>query len=109
MHTPVYYVTVIWLSILFAILVVRALRASGTLDRLLAVDTLALVAVGALAVVCFHHQEPAYLDAALVLALLAFVQAVAVTLYVLRGTMLPAGEVPAAADEAPAPRGEARR
>lgn len=77
MHDAVFYVAVIWQLALAAVLTYYTLRTNHIVNRILALDVLALVFVAAVACVAIHRNEPGYLDVALVLAMLGFVQTVA--------------------------------
>lgn len=78
MHEFVFYFVVVWQMLLAAILTVYALRTRHIVNRILALEVLALVFVGTVASAAYYRQEAGYLDVALVLALLGFVQTVAV-------------------------------
>ena len=77
MHTWVYELAIVWHIGLVALLVGFALRTRRLVDRVVALDTLALVFVAALAIVALRRHSAHYLDVALVLALLGFAQTVA--------------------------------
>lgn len=63
---------IVWMSVLVTALVLGAARARGRLERILALDTLAIAAVGLLALLGYLRRAGAYLDAGLALSLLAF-------------------------------------
>lgn len=77
MHAAVFHVLVSWLVALVAVLGVWALRRERVVERTLALDTLALVFVALLGLLAVHDREEGYLDIALVIAMLGFVQTVA--------------------------------
>jgi multisubunit Na+/H+ antiporter MnhF subunit len=79
MHDVVFYVALVWLMGLLGVLVVVSARARSTLDVVLALDTLALVFVAVLGLFGAWRGVTGYLDAALVLALVSYVQTVAAT------------------------------
>ncbi|ATB29746.1 monovalent cation/H+ antiporter complex subunit F [Melittangium boletus] len=79
MHDGVFYVALVWLMGLLAVLVVLAVKARSTLDVVLALDTLGLVFVAVLGLFSAWRGITGYLDAALVLALVSYVQTVAAT------------------------------
>ena len=81
MHETVFYLAVAWLGLLAAITVVLAARARSLASRVLALDTLTLLLVAALVLVAHAQRAPAYLDAALALALLSFVGTLAAARY----------------------------
>jgi multicomponent Na+:H+ antiporter subunit F len=84
MHTLLLYIALGWLMLLLGSLVMAMARLPGLLDRLLALDTLAVVLVAILAVFTYLTRSPHYLDAALALALVAFLGTVAVARYAQR-------------------------
>jgi multicomponent Na+:H+ antiporter subunit F len=79
MHDLVFYVALVWLMGLLGVLVVVSVRARSTLDGVLALDTLALVFVAVLGLFGAWRGVTGYLDAALVLAIVSYVQTVAAT------------------------------
>jgi len=84
MHAWAFQISILWLLILVAVLALYAVKAPNTVQRAMAVDTLALVFVAALAAVAIRRQEAGFLDIALVLAMLGFAQTVAVARIVKR-------------------------
>lgn len=56
---------------------IRLLRGPSLLDRVVALDVLAVVAVGMIAVAAIQTDQPALIDVALALALVAFLGTVA--------------------------------
>ena len=66
-----------WHAVLLLLLLVHAVRSDALLTRLIAFDTASLVFLSALIVIAIERREAAYLDIALVLAMLVFVQTVA--------------------------------
>jgi multisubunit Na+/H+ antiporter MnhF subunit len=77
MHEPVFYGAAVWLTVLLGGIVYFLIRSRSTLVRVLAVDALTLVLVALLIVYAAAQQEPFYVDAALILALLSFVATLA--------------------------------
>lgn len=77
MHLIVFYVATLWLALLIAVGVVLTLRARTVLLRVLAIDIVTSLLVGLLALFAGGRDSANYLDAALVLALLAFVATLA--------------------------------
>ena len=61
---------------------VRLLRGPSLPDRVVAFDMLATVGVGISAVYSMAHNEPVFLDVAVVLALISFVGTVAFARYI---------------------------
>lgn len=64
-------VAVVWMALLLAAVAALAVRRLPTVGRMLAVDTLAMLLVGLLALLSYARDATAYLDVGLVLALLA--------------------------------------
>lgn len=81
MHETVFYVAAAWMTVLLAVMVATVINVRSTAGRILALDTLTLVLVALLALYGAAERSPYYLDAALILALLAFVGTVAAALY----------------------------
>lgn len=81
MHLIVFYIATLWLAVLIAAGVVLTLRARTTLLRVLAIDVVTTMLVGLLALFAGGRDSANYLDAALVLALLAFVGTLAAARY----------------------------
>lgn len=77
MHDAVFYTVIVWQFILAAALGVYVLRARNVATRALALDVLSLIVCSGVAAVGIHRDEPGYLDVALVLAMISFVQTVA--------------------------------
>lgn len=70
------------LSISFALVSYRFLRGPGLPDRVVALDTMAYIAIGFIAVFTLITGEAVFLDAATTLALIAFLGTVAFARYV---------------------------
>jgi multicomponent Na+:H+ antiporter subunit F len=81
MDEMVFYLAALWTTVLAAVLVATVINVRSTAGRILALDTLTLVLVALLALYGASRRSPYYLDAALILALLAFVGTVAAALY----------------------------
>ncbi len=81
MHTAVFYVAAGWMTVLLVVSVIATIRLRATAGRILALDTLTLVLVGLLVLFSAIFQTTYYLDAALILALLAFVSTIAAARY----------------------------
>ncbi len=77
MHEVVFYVAALWLTGLVIACAVLVLRARSTASRILALDTLVLLLVGLLVLWSDAEGVPYFLDAALVLSVLAFVATLA--------------------------------
>jgi multisubunit Na+/H+ antiporter MnhF subunit len=85
MHPTVFILAIAWCFVLIALLAFHAVRARDTVDKLLALDTLSLVFIAALTIFALHRGRSAYLDVALMLALIAFAQTLAGVHYAGRG------------------------
>ena len=81
MHAIVYYAATLWLALLIGVDVVLTLRAPKISLRILALDVVTTLLVGLLALFAGGRNSANYLDAALVLALLAFVGTLAAARY----------------------------
>ena len=72
------FITVMgWHAALLLFLLVRAVRSRALLGRLIAFDAASVVFLSALIVLAAERRETVYLEIALVLAMLVFVQTVA--------------------------------
>lgn len=65
-----------WYLVLILLLLLHTRRADRVVDRLVSFDALSILFVGVLSALAVQRQEPFYLDIALVVALLGFVQTV---------------------------------
>ena len=82
-HLNLFMEIVLGLLALAALLgFVRLLRGPSLPDRVVAFDLLATVAVGISAVYAMAHDQPVFLDVAVVIALISFVGTVAFARYI---------------------------
>ena len=81
MHELVFYTAVIWMTVLLVVGVVGVVRISSTTGRILALNPLALILVALLVLHGNAQRTVYYLDAALILALLAFIGTLAAARY----------------------------
>lgn len=81
MHEIVFYAAAAWMTVLLAVAVVAVIRVSETAGRILALDVLTLILVALLVLYGNANRSAYYLDAALILALLAFVGTLAAARY----------------------------
>jgi multicomponent Na+:H+ antiporter subunit F len=81
LHEVVFYVAAAWLTVLLAVGVVAVIRVSSTAGRILALDMLTLILAALLVLYGDAQRNPYYIDAALILALLAFVGTLAAARY----------------------------
>lgn len=77
MHETFFTLAIVWMVGLLGALVLLASRQRSAADVVMSVDTLGLVICAVLALYGATRGEAGYLDAALVLALLSYVQTVA--------------------------------
>jgi multicomponent Na+:H+ antiporter subunit F len=75
------HASIIMLCLALGLVLVRLARGPSAADRIIAVDTLALVAIGLVGAVVALTGEPATLDAAVVLALVGFLGTIALARY----------------------------
>jgi multicomponent Na+:H+ antiporter subunit F len=85
MHETFFTLAIVWMVGLLGALVLLASRQRSSADMLMSVDTLGLVICAVLALYGATRGEAGYLDAALVLALLSYVQTVAGARYLHHG------------------------
>lgn len=81
MHEIVFYAAAAWMTVLLAVGVVAVIRVSATAGRILALDMLTLILAALLVLYGDANRSAYYLDAALILALLAFVGTLAAARY----------------------------
>ncbi|HUF55780.1 MAG TPA: MrpF/PhaF family protein [Thermohalobaculum sp.] len=77
MHDLIFGALLLWHAALLLLLLVRAARADDLLTRLIGFDAASVVLMSGLIVIAVERREAVYLDIALVLAMLVFVQTVA--------------------------------
>jgi multicomponent Na+:H+ antiporter subunit F len=80
-HELVFYVAIAWMGALLGLCVLLVARAATVARRVLALDLLALVFIGLLALVAGEDQRSYALDAALALSLLSFVATLTASRY----------------------------
>ena len=71
----------VWVTLLLVAGGLVLLRARDVVQRIIALDLLAVLVIGVLALLSYLRDEPFYLDAAVALALLSFVATVAAARY----------------------------
>jgi multicomponent Na+:H+ antiporter subunit F len=84
-HPVLLAIATIWIAALLGILLVLAIVTRSALTRILALDTLTLMLIAFLALAAARDRSAYALDAALIVALLAFVGTVAAARYYSRG------------------------
>lgn len=70
------------MSVAFVLGAIRVAKGPGVLDRILSLDYLSIVGVGALGVMHSYFESAYFLDLALMLALIGFVTAILLAKYV---------------------------
>jgi multicomponent Na+:H+ antiporter subunit F len=81
MHEIVFYLAFAWMTVLLVVSAAAVIRLRSTASRILALDMLSLILVALLVLYADANRSPYYLDAALVLSLLAFVATLALSRY----------------------------
>jgi len=80
-HQIVFYFAAAWMTVLLAVSVAAVIGVRSTAGRILALDLLTLILVALLVLYSDTTLSPHYLDAALILSILAFVGTVAAARY----------------------------
>ena len=73
MHQVVFYAAFVWMTVLLVVSAAAVIRLRSTASRILALGMLTLILVALLVLYADANRTSYYLDAALVLSLLAFV------------------------------------
>ena len=81
MHEIVFYLAAAWMTLLLVVSVAAIIFLRSTAGRILALDMTTLILVALLVLYADANRSPYYLDAALVLSLLAFVATLALARY----------------------------
>jgi multicomponent Na+:H+ antiporter subunit F len=81
MHQAVFYAAFVWMTVLLVVTAAAVIRLRSTASRILALDMLTLILVALLVLYADANRTPYYLDAALVLSLLAFVATLVLSRY----------------------------
>lgn len=81
MHEIVFYVAFVWITVLLVVSAAAVVRLRSTARRILALDMLTLILVALLVLYSDSQRSLYYMDAALVLSLLAFVATLALGRY----------------------------
>jgi multisubunit Na+/H+ antiporter MnhF subunit len=81
LHEIVFYVAFTWMTVLLVIGVAAVIRLRSTAGRILALDTVTLILVALLVLYAEANRSSYYMDAALVLSLLAFAATLALARY----------------------------
>jgi multicomponent Na+:H+ antiporter subunit F len=81
LHEIVFYLAAAWMTLLLVVSVAATIFLRSTAGRILALDMTTLILVALLVLYADANRSPYYLDAALVLSLLAFVATLALARY----------------------------
>jgi multicomponent Na+:H+ antiporter subunit F len=81
LHEVIFYLAFAWMTVLLVVGVAAVIRMRSTASRILALDMTTLILVALLVLYADANRSSYYLDAALVLALLAFVGTLALSRY----------------------------
>ncbi len=81
MHDIVFYAAFVWMTILLVVVAAAVIRLRSTAGRILALDALTLILVALLVLYAASERSPYYMDAALILSLLAFLATLALARY----------------------------
>jgi len=76
-----YYIILPILSISVILIIFRFLRGPSIVDRVIALDLIITTGIGIIAVYSIITNQPAFLDIAMILALIAFLSTVAFSYY----------------------------
>lgn len=81
MHDLVFFLAIAWVTVLLVACVAAVVRLRTTAARILALDALTLILVALLVVYATGQRSSYYMDAALILALLAFLSTLVAARY----------------------------
>jgi multicomponent Na+:H+ antiporter subunit F len=81
LHQIVFYLAFVWMTVLLVVSAAAVIRLRSTAGRILALDTLTLILVALLVLYAAANRSSYYMDAALVLSLLAFVATLVLARY----------------------------
>jgi multicomponent Na+:H+ antiporter subunit F len=81
LHEIVFYAAFVWMTVLLVVSAAAVVMLRSTARRILALDMLTLILVALLVLYSDAQRSPYYMDAALVLSLLAFVATLALGRY----------------------------
>jgi multisubunit Na+/H+ antiporter MnhF subunit len=81
LHEIVFYFAFAWMTVLLVVSVAAVIRLRSTAGRILALDTITLILVALLVLYADANRSSYYMDAALVLSLLAFIATLVLARY----------------------------
>jgi multicomponent Na+:H+ antiporter subunit F len=81
LHETVFYFAFAWMTVLLVVSAAAVIRLRSTVGRVLALDMLTLILVALLVLYSVANRSSYYMDAAVVLSLLAFVASLVLARY----------------------------
>lgn len=78
----IYYFVLPLLSISVILIFIRFIKGPHMVDRIIALDLIVTVGIGFISAYSILYNQPAFLDVAMILALIAFLGTVAFTYYI---------------------------
>lgn len=78
----IYYFVLPTLSISIILIFIRFIKGPYMVDRVIALDLIVTVGIGFISAYSILYNQPAFLDVAMILALIAFLGTVAFTYYI---------------------------
>lgn len=78
----IYYFVLPILSVSVVFIVIRFIKGPSIVDRVIALDLIITTGIGFIAVYSIASNQPAFLDVAMILALIAFLSTVAFSYYI---------------------------
>ena len=85
MHISLFYISAIWITLLFVVTAILIIRARTPLSRLLAFDTLTVLLIALVVLFVRVTRSWYYLDAVLLIAMLSFISTVTAARYYSEG------------------------
>lgn len=82
------YITIGCVGLAQVLAMVRLLKGPGTGDRILALDTMVINAIGLIILMGLVWGTKVYFESAIIIAMLGFVSTVAIARFVLRGDII---------------------
>lgn len=81
MHEIIFYLAFVWMTLLLVVSAIAVIRLREAISRILALDMLTLILIALLVLYADWQRSPYFLDAALILSLLAFVATLVLARY----------------------------
>lgn len=82
LHEFIYYIVIPILSISVIFILIRFLKGPSIIDRIIALDLIITTGIGFIGAYSILTNRPAFLDVAMILALIAFLGTVAFSYYI---------------------------